>query len=335
MSIWEDDPTRRDLILRVMNSLWERRDSIDLGEIDGAYFWQVCHEAKIRGLHQLIDQEGKGVAKIDACLENMLRAIPYLTDWLKDGNVPRLRDAMFQWAFANQVDSSVHLGGLSGFFGSFPIIDRFWVRLMVFDQSWDGRRVEEELRRRVALAESHDPRVFVRALEGELESVRLNPGTHAPHIEFTSFSSLSIRLCEPGELHIQQWFLTDPGRNREWIPVQLPNIWVTVQMPLPPEGIIAANYDAIARRQHEWNLSLRGSEKNPTNEAAIRSWAVGLLTNDGMSVREAINHVVALMGLGPDAGYSETRFNQDRKELLDRVPEARPFVYKKPRSMGA
>jgi hypothetical protein len=195
---------------------------------------------------------------------------------------------------------------------------------MVFDRSSTGRDVERELRRKVAEEEEHDPQVFTRALSGDLESVRLSDATSAPHLSSTSFSSTSIRFCRPGELQIQQWWFVDPSRRREWVPVKLPNIWVTVMMPLPPEGIVAATYDAIARQHNQWHLHLVGDERKQSNRAAIRAWAAGLLINDGMPVSFALSAVEQRMGSKP---YTVTRFNQDRLALVSRVPEAEWFVF--------
>jgi hypothetical protein len=322
MSVFDKSSTRRDLILNTMTDLWGRQSEIDLGDIDGMYFWHVCHQDRIKGFKELIGRAG--AEEIDEYIEEMSREIPYIVDWLRNGGVPTMRAPMFKYAFANQVDSSVPFFGTTSSFGTFPSVERFWARLMVFDRSSTGRDVERELRRKVAEEEEHDPQVFTRALSGDLESVRLSDATSAPHLSSTSFSSTSIRFCRPGELQIQQWWFVDPSRRREWVPVKLPNIWVTVMMPLPPEGIVAATYDAIARQHNQWHLHLVGDERKQSNRAAIRAWAAGLLINDGMPVSFALSAVEQRMGSKP---YTVTRFNQDRLALVSRVPEAEWFVF--------
>jgi len=70
-------------------------------------------------------------------------------DWLGQNKTPKLRDSLFRVFRANDVDSSMHHNeDLTA--GTLREFDRYWVRLISFDQSVNGQRAEEDIRVRVA-----------------------------------------------------------------------------------------------------------------------------------------------------------------------------------------
>lgn len=81
---------------------------------------------------------------------------------------------------------------------------------------------------------------------------------------------------------------------------------------------------------YRWNESLVGKETQGEKQTAIRTWAIALLAAGGMKIRHAMN---AVDDITEEESPSETRFNVNRRELVARVPEARPFVYSR-RSSG-
>jgi hypothetical protein len=109
-----------------------------------------------------------------------------------------------------------------------------------------------------------------------------------------------------------------------WGPGEFPYVEVLVPLPMPPPGTIAREYDAMVREQHAWHEQLPGGiSKYQEKEVAIRTWAVGLLMASGRRHRDAMRDVCAV---GVLAEVSQSCFGGDRRRLLERVPEARPYL---------
>lgn len=105
---------------------------------------------------------------------------------------------------------------------------------------------------------------------------------------------------------------------------QVPYVEVRIYLPLPPEGVLARQYDAVVRDRQQWHLALPGTTGAQDKEVALRTWAVGLLISDRRSFASAMREVHEAVGI-PEV--SQACFTADRKRLLERVPEARPYVY--------
>src|SRR5262249_53675865 len=103
-----------------------------------------------------------------------------------------------------------------------------------------------------------------------------------------------------------------------------PAIEVQVGLPLPPPGTIAREYDAVVREVQGWHRELPGGMPvRQEHDVAVRTWAVGLLMVAGQRFSDA---QTAVCERTQSPVVSQSRFNDDRRRLLQRVPEARPFL---------
>jgi hypothetical protein len=131
--------------------------------------------------------------------------------------------------------------------------------------------------------------------------------------------------------HATVWF----DRAREQLHVtegaiNPPFVELAVPLPLPPEGIIAREYEAIVRGGG-WHLDLAGEATRQDPLTAVRTWAIGLLLWNGETAATAIPRVTGRLRI---TEVSQQKFGQDRQVLLRRVPEAEDFLRAKraPRS---
>lgn len=101
-------------------------------------------------------------------------------------------------------------------------------------------------------------------------------------------------------------------------------VLVTLPVPGPPAGVISREYDALVCGNKGWHRLLPGGGTHQDKEVALRTWAVGLLMLHGMGFGEAMRVVCQRARL---VEVSQTRFGQDRKHLIARVPEAERYLF--------
>lgn len=91
--------------------------------------------------------------------------------------------------------------------------------------------------------------------------------------------------------------------------------------------MIAAAYDAIAIQHHRWHTQLfgYGAPQKQTVDVAIRTWAIGILIGAGIRQQDAIRQTFTRLELAGD--LADAQWSVDRKNLIARVPEARPHLY--------
>lgn len=128
------------------------------------------------------------------------------------------------------------------------------------------------------------------------------------------------------ELRVDFKLVTEPPT--EWPHTErharVPFVEVRVRRPPPPPGVVARQYDTVVREQQRWHLALPGAGGRQDKAVALRTWAVGLLVARGERFADAMR--LAAEGAGvPEV--SQSRFGQDRQRLLERVPEARVYLY--------
>jgi hypothetical protein len=128
-------------------------------------------------------------------------------------------------------------------------------------------------------------------------------------------------------------FIEDTAQARRYwrsvAPLRVPFIAMQVGMPLPPTGAIAREYDAIVRDMHGWHLRLPDAmASRQEKEVAVRTWAVGFLVAGGVTFGQAMPRVCGATGL---IEVSQTRFGEDRKRLMVRVPEAAEILMQRKR----
>jgi hypothetical protein len=171
------------------------------------------------------------------------------------------------------------------------------LQLKVFSGTWTGSQVEDEVRRqapqRLGIWDSDD------ALDGRLTSLHVD-------IRFTF-----VAAEEPSD-----WLPEERDRGAY--------ILVEVPIPLPPVESIAREYDGIVRGTNKWHESLPGVRSIQDNVVALRTWSVGLLMSDGASFAEAMASTSRRLNV---LEVTQTRFGQDRKRLLERVPEAETYLF--------
>lgn len=98
---------------------------------------------------------------------------------------------------------------------------------------------------------------------------------------------------------------------------EFPFVELHVFAPWPPAEMIAAYYDLVVVGTMEWHERLRGKRNGQSNGAAIRGWAVGLLTKEGGMTRfPAYEQVARLTGTDPG---NEKKFLDHVQPIIDRV----------------
>jgi hypothetical protein len=170
------------------------------------------------------------------------------------------------------------------------------LRLKVFSGAWTGKQVEEEVRR-----------LAVAARLADTSSVVMPRAAMALNVCFAFADEAQAR---------EEAFGHEPPRY--------PYVLVEVPLPLPPENTIRREYDALVRQERGWHLELPGSGSRQEKVVALRTWTVGLLVHEGTAVNDAIDDVHTQLNLGD---ITQACFGQDRKRLLERVPEAEPYLY--------
>src|SRR5215213_7055806 len=103
------------------------------------------------------------------------------------------------------------------------------------------------------------------------------------------------------------------------------SIFVQIALPLPGWGVIAAAYDAAVAR-HGWQvfLPLHSAVREEKN-VALRTWGIGFLIGLGADFYGSRRDVLDALG-EPHATVTKTADAKNRTALLERVPEAEPFL---------
>lgn len=105
-------------------------------------------------------------------------------------------------------------------------------------------------------------------------------------------------------------------------PRQLPCVVIRTPVPLPDPESVAREYDAVVRDRLGWHRLLAGTEDRDQDPAvAMRTWAVTLQMNAGIPFAEAMRRVCAA-GEPVITEVSHAKFGEDRRRLLERLPEA-------------
>jgi len=308
---------RRARVLSLAADLTEDLDAVDLDTIDGEFFWRGCRADLLERAEELTDGQPRPIGApaprsnrghgdddslhvippgvFDYLREGLRFADDFLTladeaSRLYPGVVwRRLVDGDRVAMRSAEAEVRRSLGrGKSG--------DEAQLHLRVFSGAWTGIEVEDELRR---LADASTRRFVVEpVVAGDDIAVRLA----------FSFSEAGPDLYEAAA----------EERPRS------PYVEVIAPFPLPPAGVVAREYDALVRGERRWHLRLPGGGSRQEKEVAIRTWAVGLLVALGERFGDAMATVCRSAGL---VEVSQTRFNQDRQRLVERVPEATPYVF--------
>jgi hypothetical protein len=312
--------SRRDHKRRLLafgDDLLGELEALDLDTIDGEFYWRWCKADLLESLSvlpALPRPVGVPARSRDARLPESEDAlsIPFepegLFDYLREG----LRFTQDLLVFSDQIaqryprivwqrllegervamraaEAEVRINDLDSSHNR-------TLRLKVFSGAWTGKQVEEEVRRLAVTARLADTSSIVTAR-----------GAIALNIGFAFVDEAQAR----GEAFGNE-------------PLRYPYVLVEVPLPLPPEHTIQREYDALVRQECGWHLELPGSGSRQEMVVALRTWTVGLLVYDGTAVNDAIDEVHTQLKLGD---ITQSCFGLDRKRLLERVPEAAPYLY--------
>ena len=317
MPLLRRQPDRRQRLVAFADELLDELEKVDLDVIDGEFYWRWCRVDLLNQLEELRSRFPSTLLSDQPSEPDLLYEENVLTRWLDFEDVfDYLRQGMhFVSNFLNLEEAAADL---------YPGV--VWRRML------DGERVamraaETELR--VQHHEDHGVmmlslKVFSGAWTGcdvEAEIVRM--ATYAERwqapVPLPPQETLRLRLA---------FAFADETRARDDaqgdIEPRFPYILVETPLILPPEGTIAREYDALVRGWHGWHRDLPGGVSRQEKEVAIRTWVLGLLMGEGETFNQAMSKIQTVLHLD---GIAQARFGQDRKQLIARVPEAKPYLY--------
>lgn len=312
-------------ILAVVERMARDWDAYDLDRIDGEFLWLWCHREVLPLIDEMRTIKESGVVSYQDDVEvdrlGFYHNAPSVEDIAKS--------APNWWPFVDQVSwlayerflnlrreaakiipSTVVGALLDGKAATLrPSVislqmhtsadepDMWFVLVLVHSSTWNGGDVEQAIETAVA------------EFGLEREDVE-GPPFHRTDVEL-------FLVTEPRLLH----HLAGATAGD---PVRLPCIGVLVPIPLCSPGGVGREYDAVVRAQNRWHLALPGATATrQEKEVAVRTWSVGLLLGHGNRFGAAMRRVSEA---GRLADVSQSRFGIDRRRLVERVPEARPFL---------
>lgn len=304
------DPT---VVRSTLERLTSNLDPIDLDAIDGEFYWRCCRTdllLAVEKLKELLQEHRgrergvlneKGQSILDAYYQLLARFqpdFPNIQQHLVNGDWIRLRDGGI---------THVQLGADRPFGFGLGRESATWVELRVTSAAWSGAAVEQRIRSYIDTPQVADN-----------WGRRFDPSPPRPK------GSVSVRadfqLVTPGDdsCSLDSVF----GRA----PLALPHILVWVGLPLPAAGVLASLYESVVIGDKKWNLELQGVANRQERRVALRTWAVGLLVAGGRKTNLAMAEVCALLG---EPEVTQVQFTEDRRRLVERVPEAKPFLYQR------
>lgn len=309
-------PNPRTRILALAADLTEDLAAVELDAIDGEFYWRCCRGDLLNAVEAL-RAEGPRQVGFDPDDPSRREEPEDLFDYLRQGlrfadDVLVLADRMAQlypavvWrrlldgerVAMRAAEAELRRPTGDGAVGPPTLL------LKVFSGAWTGTQVEDEVRRLVAAR----PEWFAADLPDHGFGPNAKPAM-AVRVDF-SF----------GYAHQATEEAPDDG------PRPLPYVAVAIPAPLPPPQTIAREYDALVRGALKWHDALPGGGSRQEKVVAIRTWAIGLLMARGDRFGDAMDVVARRAGL---TEVSQARFNQDRQKLIERVPEAEPYVFVK------
>jgi hypothetical protein len=273
-------------------------DELDLDGIDGEFFWRCCQYdiwSAIERTRAIAHSTGRHhLLAMQVTEDDVIVAFDLSrfgpSGWLK------LRDGLVTHYFPSEGDplgAPRNSGEHAG-----------RVELLVFSNRWTGADIEERIRSYIT-----DPNRGIdddgrRCWFGQAESI---------------FVRVAFTFVPAGN--------AAPTPFRSFRRFVRPHVVVVVGAPFPPAGTIAKLYDDNVVAKEQWDKLLAGTPKQQEKRVALRTWAVGLLVGSGHRTARAIRDVSDVLG---EEEISQVQFTEDRRRLVERVPEAQPFLYAKP-----
>lgn len=320
-SVAKPEPAQvgRETVLDVLNDLWRHLDDVDLDTIDGEFYWRCCRPEVVRDLEEsravfkeilrrrrVVGNLPKGGEEAQMfrrayydLLDRYAGELPWIQDILFGGVRFRMRDAYLVRAGTR---------AYSPFLPSFVHGHETHVQMLVFSSAWTGENVEKRLRDYI-----DGPWIT------EQERLGFEPDPPRPA------NSVTVRIAfdfRDGEESMKSHVL---GTQ---VSATHPHVFVSVALPFPPQGVIAALYNGIVVAEKRWDQRLRGVANVQGRRVTIRTWAIGLLVASGATTTDSIFDVFSAMG--QHGSISSQQFNQDRLRLIERVPEAETYLRIRP-----
>lgn len=338
-----------DTVKEVARDLWMELDNLSLEVIDGTFYWKVCREQEITALRAAADNER---------LRDLIPASA--TPGFSWDRIP-MRSA-FTWGRMSTVSRPQSLD-----YVQIGVRDSTWRGADVERACFQCFDNASSLVRPAFIAETRadfftekllqllplsSPEPFRQAIElslwneGEFnETLSWTSGEEDRELQDQAIRGLADEIIsreiertdasKMTDSQFQQWrsaLITEAlvKAVRSSVPAVPshygPFVMVTVTRPVPPPGVVAAYYDGIAIGRNQWNESLRGAKSRQNPITAIRTWTAGLLFGSGLSKAEAYEQASNCLEDTPYPDDSKRR--EDRKNLVRRVIEAKPFVYR-------
>jgi hypothetical protein len=312
-------PSRGERALALAEDLAEDLAAVELDAIDGEFYWRCC-----RGdLLELVEDLGEkgprlpgvkappkpgmpandedslsGTVEPDGFFAYLREGLRLAGEFIALGDEAALLYPEVVWRRLLEGERVAMRAAEAEVRGPFDGGDPPGLILRVFSGAWTGAQVEDEVRRLVA----GRPEWFERA--------RVVPTR-----------STAVGVWVDFSLGEQRHAMAD---GEDGVAPRSPCVEVSVPVPLPPPGAIAREYDALVRNEFKWHLGLLGGGSRQDKEVAVRTWTVGLLMAEGMLFPDAMHVCASRTEL---LEVSQSRFGQDRLKLLERVPEARPYIF--------
>ena len=294
-------------ILTLLDDLVDELELLDLDTIDGECYWRGCRLDLLERVEALCATGPRSTPEdrfTHDDHEEPEEALVFLRQGLRRANALHAIEAKAASLYPRAVwrrllegerlamrsaEGEVHTSGT----GAKTLF------LKIFSGAWRGAEVEAEVRRQ-------DPDRS-NWLDGGV-----GPDTSDEDVRL----AVTFALASEARARVAPSF--DPPR--------VPYVVVTLPLPGPPAGVIGREYDALVCGDKGWHRHLPGGGTRQDKEVALRTWAVGLLMLHGMGFGEAMRVVCQRARL---VEVSQTRFGQDRKHLIARVPEADRYLFTK------
>jgi hypothetical protein len=307
-------PNRRQRILALAKSLKDDLEFIDVDEVDGEFYWKICRDDLLDPLSRMAASIAPHILGGEAGVD------------LSDGDQERVE---FLRHF---------LQTREGFDTDFQrkAIDSLTKFIQTQNLNAPGSEIVAQLPDWVWIPFSHGLRIpipprmqaWLLTGTGTVQVGIYSRSVSGDQLELAvaTYRDRSRDLPEPGtvsavSVHIDFELMKEPPlqRHPRWIHTT-PCIVVTAGPPLPPEGVIGREFDALVQDRLRWHLELPGSGSKEETSVAIRTWAIGLLMREGDSFQKALRELEPVMGY---LELSQEADRQARNRLFSRVLGAR------------
>jgi hypothetical protein len=316
-------PDRRARLLDFAAELLEDLETVDLDTIDGEFYWRWCRVDLLEQLEQWRIAFPDTLRSDTSATSDLAHEDNLLTGWLEDEEIfDYLRQGLrFVRKFLDLEDAAADL---------YPGV--VWRRLIAGERV-AMRAAEGEVRYH-DFDDARSPLLSLKVFSGAWIGFQVDEELERMAMQATRWYPVDIRDMDAAvTVHVTFRFVDEaqaPSETNGREPARFPYVLVETSLPLPPKATIAREYDALVRDAWQWHRQLPGSDSRQDKEVALRTWTIGLLMRHDLTFNQALARVQERLDL---EGISQTRFGQDRLRLVERVPEARGFIFVTPQRL--